>query len=130
MRRQDSGHSAARASSVLTLYRLLEPAPPADDTLGQLRILSTGALLWLAEPVRQLSLSSRELVFEIASLRISRQCRLNNLDFLAGNNRVGGIDNDLIIGPEAGYDLDLVAEVVAGSDGSQHDFSVFHNSYL
>src|ERR1700675_106120 len=67
--------------------------------------------------------------FEHASLGISRQCRLNNLDLLSGNNGVRWVDNDLIFRLEAGHDLYLIAEIVPGSHGSKRNFVILHNAH-
>ena len=75
------------------------------------------------------SVSTRKSTFELASLGISRQRCLNDLDFLSGNNRVGWVDDDLIICLEARHDFYLIAEIVSGSHRSEHNLPIFHNSY-
>jgi len=72
--------------------------------------------------------SRARTIFEDFSLGIPRQCCLNNLDLLSGNDGVGWVDNDLIVRLEAGNDFNLIAEIVPRSDGSEHDLAVFHNA--
>jgi hypothetical protein len=50
------------------------------------------------------------------------------LDFLPGNERVGWVDNDLIVQLESGDDLYLTAEVVPRAHGREHDLSVLYNA--
>src|ERR1700676_1375054 len=66
---------------------------------------------------------------EHASLGIPRQCRLNNLDLLSGNDGIGWVDNDLIVRLEAGDDLYLIAEIVPRSHGSKCNFVILHNAH-
>jgi len=53
------------------------------------------------------------------------QCCLNNLDFLAGNNRVGWVDDDSIICFDSRHDLYLVAEIVPGVTAVSTTFPSF-----
>src|ERR1700681_4128066 len=73
--------------------------------------------------------SRPRLCFEQPSLGIPRQCCLNNLDLLSGNDGVGWVDNDLIFRLEAGDDLYLIAEIVPRSHGRKSNFLIFHNAH-
>src|ERR1700726_3187725 len=119
--RQDSGHWVGRASSSPPLYRREGPAPRGGGAWGRPRIPSTGALPARAAP-------GTAPFFESASLYIPRQCCLNNLDLLSGKDRVGRVDNNPIVGLEAGDDLDLISKIVPRGYGREHDFPIFDNA--
>ena len=44
------------------------------------------------------------------------------------NDRVGRVHDDLIVGIEAGDDLDLIAEIVPSRYCGKHDLPVLHNA--
>src|ERR1700692_1839782 len=141
---QDSGRSVGRVSNPLALYRRGEPAPPACGILDQPCIRSTRALQARAELEGEVALafgrtnasattwalptSCARLFLEDVSLNVSRQCCLNNLDCLSGDDGVGWIDDDLIVCLEARHNLYFISEVVPGSQGSQYNFPIFHHA--
>src|SRR5207244_2336970 len=61
---------------------------------------------------------------EDVSLDIPRQCCLNNLDLLPMNDRVGRVDDDLVVRLEAGDDFYCVAVIVARSYRCAHQLSL------